>query len=132
MDYLDLLAKLLSAASNAMSLGKSAATVFKGRADEITDKERDLLEAVAYDGVIELTRADAMPVVLAGGQLWRDNDPMVAAAYIGAVERLLDRGLLRFVRLTKDKNVLLQLTESGFQLARELNPHWNPLSPHED
>ncbi len=97
----------------AVAAGK---TLKEWKANQMTDRERELLSAVAEQGNFILSHSDQCgKFVKAGAKTFIDTDPAITAKYIDAFTRLCDRGLI-----DHQNGNIFRLTGHGFDLARKI------------
>jgi hypothetical protein len=98
---------------NAVAAGKF---LIEWRANQLTDREIELLRTAAEEGMFQLAYSDHDGLaVLIGNKSFTDTDPAITAKYLDAFMRLCDRGLI----IHQDEREF-RLTGQGFDLARSL------------
>ncbi len=86
------------------------------RANQLTEKERDLLASAAEAGIFILAASDQSGrFVMSYTREFIDSDPAITAKYLDAFLRLCDRGLVQH-----QGGKTFRLSGQGFDIAREL------------
>jgi len=111
MDYLQTIITMITLCEKAVMTARTIFPILKGG---FTPEEREILAAVADDGLIQLVQVNGGLVLYCGGRQWDSTEaPAEAARHLDAFERLCWRGLIRHVQAN-----IFTLTGQGFRLAQ--------------